>query len=128
MTIGFLSTFVKQTGGNNFRLAVYNTSGVLLAYTGLIGGTPGLVKTAITNNGAGGSISSLALTGGQGYYLAIWGSSAGNAAQFLGRDNGTTWGATPYVGIVKDNSPSIPASGLNVNETQYRFYVEGSLT
>ena len=128
MTIGFLSTFVKQAGGNNFRLAVYNTSGNLLAYTGLIGGTPGLVKTAITNNGAGGSISSLALTGGQGYYLAIWGSNAGNAAQFLGRDNGTTWGATPYVASVKDNSASIPASGLNVNETQYRFYVEGSAT
>jgi len=119
-----LSCLIKQTGGGNIILAIYNAAGALLARTAAAApNVAGIFSRPIAFDGAGAALTEITLTGGTGYYLALWGNTATNGAQFYAVDAGTTFGATPYLGWIRDNSAAIPVSIASGSESQVRFQI-----
>lgn len=119
-----LQIFVKQSGGGSCTLALYSEAGALLAYTaGFTPSTTGKVTRPLAFDGAGAALTELELTGGDGYYFVLFGTSAANGAQFYGTDVGLTFGPTPYLGWTRDNITAVPATISGGSESSQRFYV-----
>jgi hypothetical protein len=119
-----LSCLIKQTGGGNIILAIYSAAGALLARTAAAApGATGIFSRPIAFDGAGAALTQITLTGGTGYYLALWGNQAANGAQFYAVDAGTTFGPTPWLGWIRDNVAAIPVSMAPGSESPIRFQI-----
>jgi hypothetical protein len=126
VTISKLGIWIKQAGSGLITLGVYNSAGVLLAKTASFApSSTGYQERAITTDGAGGAITSIALTGNNNYYLAVHGNQASNGAQYYGQDVGTTFGPTPWLGWGRDNIATMPNSIGSGSENAQRFMMVG---
>ena len=118
-----LSCFCRQTGGGFITLGIFSQSGALLAKSApFVPGSLGILSAPIAFNGAGAVITYLDLTGGTLYYFGIHGTQSANGAGFYGSDAGGTFGPSPWLAWVNDNTATIP-NQLAGSENATRFYI-----
>lgn len=130
-TVKHIIVFIKQTGGGSVRAGIYSQAGNLLASTAAWTPTPTGLSTQAIAYGSDGSTpqSSVDVTGSTIYYAGLWGNSSANGAQFTGVDAGLTFGATPFVAIIKDNIGTFPTSVTSsYSESSQRFFMSMTST